>query len=634
MLQPLDILKQYWNYDSFREKQEEIINNVMLGNDSFALLPTGGGKSICFQVPAVLKSGICIVVSPLIALINDQVKQLKNKGIKAIGLTSGLKLDEVDSLLDNCIYGNYKFLYLSPERLQQTLVQDRIKQMPINLIAIDEAHCISEWGNDFRPAYRNCIVLREAFPHVPIIALTASATQKVVVDIIENLQLKNVSIFKKSFERPNIAYMVFNENDKLYRLEQILKKNTGSAIVYVRNRKATINISTHLNEKGIISTFFHGGIPVYEKNKRLDEWMKDQVQVMVATNAFGMGIDKPNVKTIIHLNLPDTLESYYQEAGRCGRDGKKSYAVLLKDKNDEQQVKQQFLSVLPDVDFIKLLYNKLNNYFQISYGEGVNETFTLKFNEFCKTYNFNSILSYNGMRLLDRYSIINLSETFHKKTSIQFIVNSHQLFMYLDKNPKIEKITQTILRTYGGIFDMETKINTLLIANKLSINEAIIIKTLKQLAKNEIVTCKIQDTDAEITFLVPREDDKTINMIAKHIKQQNKFRAQKVQSVIDYINNDSICKSVQLLSYFGEKNAKPCKTCSVCISKKKTDSKNIIPLVIDDLLKYLNKEPMNSRSLTEALTFKEEFVIEALKILLEQGKIIVNNKNKYQINPT
>ena len=631
MLQPLDVLKQYWNYDSFREQQEEIINNVMLGNDSFALLPTGGGKSICFQVPALLKSGICIVVSPLIALINDQVENLKKRGIKAIGLTSGLKIGEVDALLDNCIYGNYKFLYLSPERLQQTLVQERIKQMPINLIAIDEAHCISEWGNDFRPAYRNCTILREACPHVPIIALTASATEKVVVDIVENLQLKKVEVFRKSFARPNIAYMVFNENDKLYKLEQILKKNTGSAIVYVRNRKSSINIASHLNTKGITATFYHGGIPIYEKSKRLDEWMTDKVQTMVATNAFGMGIDKPDVRSVIHLNLPDTLESYYQEAGRCGRDGKKAFAVLLKDKNDEHQVKQQFLTVLPDVDFIKLLYNKLNNYFQISYGEGINETFTLKFNEFCKVYNFNTILTYNGMRLLDRYSIINLSETFHKKTSIQFIVSSHHLFMYLDKNPKLEKITQTILRTYGGVFDIETKINTLQIADKLSINEGIVIKTLEQLAKDEIINCKIHDTDAEITFLVPREDNKTINVIAKYIEQQNKLRAKKVQSVIDYINNDTVCKSIQLLNYFGEKNAKPCKTCSVCILKNKNDIKEVLPIVIESILVFLKKEPMTSRQLIQKLTFKEQKIIEALQILLQQDVIAVNAKNEYQI---
>lgn len=631
MSKPLEILKQYWNHDSFRPKQEEIINNLLAGNDTFASLPTGGGKSICFQVPSMAKNGICIVISPLVALINNQVETLKKKGIKAIGLTSGLKFNEIDSLLDNCIYGDYKFLYLSPERLQQPLVQDRIKQMPVNLIAVDEAHCISEWGNDFRPAYRNCTILREVFPHIPIIALTASATEKVMIDIIENLQLKDVSIFKKSFERPNIAYMVFNENDKLYKLEQILKKNTGSSIVYVRNRKATISISTFLKGKGITSTFYHGGIPSYEKSKKLNEWITDQVQVMVATNAFGMGIDKPDVKTIIHLNLPDTIESYYQEAGRCGRNGNKAYAVLLKDKNDEQQVVQQFLSVLPDVNFIKLLYKKLSSYFQISYGEGINETFSLEFNQFCKVYNFNQVLAYNGMRLLDRHSIINLSETFHKKTSVQFIVSSHQLFLYLDKNRQLEKVSQNILRTYGGIFDIETKINTSLIAQKSSVNESVVINALEQLKKDEIINCKIHNTDAELTFLVPREDDKTINVIAKYIKQQNQLKAQKVQSVIDYINNDSVCKSIQLLNYFGEKNVNPCGICSVCILKKKNQSKEVLPIVMDSILKCLKKETMNSRSLVQTLTFKEKSIIEAIQILLEQEKISINNMNEYQI---
>lgn len=630
MLKPLDILEQYWRFNAFNPEQAKIIESILQGNDTLVLLPTGGGKSICFQVPALVNKGICIVVSPLIALMKDQVESLKEKGIKAIALTGGLKPQDVDSLLDNCIYGNYKFLYLSPERLQQELVLDRINQMQVNLIAIDEAHCISEWGNDFRPAYRNCTILREIFPDIPFVALTASATTKVVEDIVENLQMKsNMLTFQKSFVRPNIAYMVFEEVDKFYKLTLILKKNQGSSIVYVRNRRACVDVSQYLNDEGITSTFYHGGISVEEKDKRLNQWLSDEIQVMVATNAFGMGIDKPDVKTVIHINLPDTLESYYQEAGRCGRNGEKAFAILLKNKNDENQVKQQFLAVLPDVDFLKLLYRKLNTYFQVSYGEGQNETFSLNFNEFCKIYNLNQALVYNGMKVLDKHSIINLSETFHKKTQIQFIAGNHELFLYLDRNPKLEKITQTILRTYGGIFENETKINTLLIADKSQTKESAVNNALKQLEKDGIIACKIHDTDAEITFLVPREDDNTINVIAKYVKQQNRLKAEKVQAVINYIHNEDVCKSVQLLNYFGEEDVEACGICSVCSNSNKPTE--ILSMISEEIIKCLKKQPLTSRGILQKLTFNEISVLEAIRMLLEQQKININSKNEYQI---
>jgi len=377
------ILKKYWGFDSFRGSQAEIIESVMQQQDVLALLPTGGGKSVCYQVPALLNEGICIVVSPLVALIEDQVNGLKQKGIKAIGLTGGLGFQEVLTLLDNCLYGNYRFLYLSPERLQQELVREKIAGMPVNLIAIDEAHCISQWGNDFRPAYLECAILRELHPNIPVMALTATATERVREDIIQNLGLKNEQLFKDSFLRKNISYQVFWEEDKRYRLQMLCSEASGSGIVYVRSRRMTEELSQFLNKKGFTSHFFHGGLSAGEKSDKLRQWLQNKVQFMIATNAFGMGVDKPDVSLVVHYQIPDNLENYFQEAGRAGRDGKPARAILLTNKADKAQVKKQFLNVLPGTAYIKTVYRKLNNYFQIPFGGGEHETYPFHFDDFC-----------------------------------------------------------------------------------------------------------------------------------------------------------------------------------------------------------------------------------------------------------
>ena len=481
MKHPRQILEQYWNFNSFKPLQEEIITSTIQGNDTFALLPTGGGKSLCFQIPALTKEGICIVISPLIALMNNQVAALKERNIKAIALTNSYKYDELSALLDNCIYGNYKFLYLSPERLQQDIVQERIRQMNVNLIAVDEAHCISQWGNDFRPAYKNITLLRELQPSVNCIALTASAKPDVVEDIVKELDFIDAKIFKQSFYRKNLAYMVFETEDKFYKIQQILKKNPSSSIIYARNRKSTLVLSKALNNLGFRSTYYHGGLSTKEKDTNFSNWLSNRVQVMVATNAFGMGIDKSDVKTVIHVDLPESLESYFQEAGRAGRNGDKAFAVILKNKNDEEKVKNQFLSVLPDVNFIKQVYRKLCNYFQISYGEGVYTTYSFNFNKFCKTYEFNSILAYNAILALDRSSVLSLTQQFKRRSAIEILVSNSVLFQYIETNKDISTIIKSILRTYGGIFDQEVKINTLLIADKANVSEDLVINTLIKL---------------------------------------------------------------------------------------------------------------------------------------------------------
>ncbi|WP_242095084.1 RecQ family ATP-dependent DNA helicase [Aestuariivivens sediminicola] len=632
MEHPINILERYWNYTAFKPQQEAIIQSVLDGEDTFALLPTGGGKSICYQIPALLKDGICIVVSPLIALMKDQVKTLNEKGIKAMALTSGLSFQELDTLLDNAIYGNYKFLYVSPERLQQELVQERIKLMNVSLIAVDEAHCISQWGNDFRPAYRNIVQLRQLKPSVNVIALTASARPKVVDDIISALDFIAPKVFRESFFRAHLAYIVLHENDKYYRLETILQKHKAPAIIYVRNRRLCSEVSGFLESKKISATFYHGGLTAEEKNNNMTRWLEEQKQVMVATNAFGMGIDKPNVKTVIHLNLPDSIESYFQEAGRAGRNDDKAYAILLKNDSDENVVKSQFLSSLPTVQFVKMVYRKLSNYFQISYGEGAYSSFNFNFNAFCKAYDFNALLCYNTLMVLDRNSIINLSRHFRTQVSLQFVVAQHILFNYLDSHSHFEVIVKSILRIYGGIFEYLTPVNTLKIADKASTTETEIIAMLKQLHKDGIIDLDMRKTDAEITFIEPREDDKTINRIASIIEQQRTLRQEQVKAVLDYIGNDKVCRSVQLLSYFGESDSRPCGICDVCLKNKKPKEATPQGLLKNKIIALLEHGDQSSRDIMSHIDSSAEETLSMLNTLLEHDIIAITETNTYKLS--
>ncbi|MFD2914761.1 RecQ family ATP-dependent DNA helicase [Psychroserpens luteus] len=634
MAHPINILEQYWHHTSFRPYQEEIINSVLENNDTFALLPTGGGKSICFQIPALVKEGICIVVSPLVALMKDQVNSLKEKGIKAMAITSGIRYSELDTLLDNCIYGNYKFLYLSPERLQQDIVKQRIEQMNVNLIAVDEAHCISQWGNDFRPAYKNITILRQLQPHVNVIALTATAKPEVIEETIKELDFIAPKIFKASFTRPNISYQVLHSEDKIYDLEQQLIRHRGSSIIYVRSRKMSVEIHNILQKKGFSSTFFHGGIPTKDKHDRLYQWMNNQKEIMVATTAFGMGIDKPDVKTVIHVNLPESLESYYQEAGRAGRNNEKAYAILLTNKSDEQVLKNQFIKSLPSIEEIKLVYRKLCNYFQISYGEGEQTTHQFSFSDFCKAYHFKSSKTFNALQLLDRNSVIKLSQQFNYKTKLQFIVSNASMFSYLKTHSQYNIVVKTILRTYGGIFEHQLAINLTLVSDKSSAPEKQIIAILHQLHKDGIVDFLYSNTDSEVLFLQPREDDKTVNRIANVVERQQKLKNQQIDAVLHYIDTDDICKNRQLLKYFGEVTDKNCGICSVCVSGKISEEKKDIKTITTQVILALEKNPMSSRQLVENLPFEKTEVFTTLQSLLEHNVIELNAANSYKIKTT
>ena len=570
MKHPIELLERYWNFSEFRPQQEAIIEAVLANEDCIALLPTGGGKSICFQIPALIRNGICLVVSPLVALMHNQVNNLNSKGIKAMALTSGLNYVDLDRMLDNCIFGNYKFLYLSPERLQQDLVQQRIKQMDVNLIVVDEAHCISQWGHDFRPAFRDIKLLRKIHPSVNVIGLTASATSKVVNDISDQLDCLSPKIFKTSFKRSNLAFLTLECNDKLKMTVQILKKYSGTSIIYVRNRKSTFEISSYLNKIGISSVYYHGGLSTVEKANQLNLWMSYSNRVMVATNAFGMGIDKSNVQTVIHHNLPESLESYYQEAGRAGRNGDNAYAVILTNNTDEVKTKKEQVGSIPSIDFLKKVYKRICNYFQISYGEGVDSIHNFNFKSFCSFYNFPTVLTYSALKILDRSSIISLEKKFKNSISIKVIVNSNALFNYLDKYPEQALIIKVVLRSNEGVFDNSTEISLQKIINKTKLSEKKVIHLLTKLNDANIIQFEHSKTDAKVTFIEPREDDKTINRISKIIKQQEVLKRKQIESVLDYIKNDGICKSQKLLSYFEEINSSLCGICSSCLLGKLT----------------------------------------------------------------
>ena len=627
MSEALQILQKYWKHDSFREPQEAIIQSVLDGNDTFALLPTGGGKSVCFQIPAMMLNGICLVISPLIALMKDQVQNLQSKNIKAIALTGGVSQDDIIDILDNCQFGNYKFLYLSPERLQHDWIVERLKQLPINLIAIDEAHCVSQWGHDFRPAYLKISALKTHFPSTPFLALTATANKRVQEDICIHLALVNPKVFTKSFTRENLAYHVIKTEDKLFKIQQILTKNPQSSIIYVRNRKSCIETSKQLNQLGFTATFYHGGLPAKEKEKNMQLWLENKSQVIVATNAFGMGIDKPDVKTVIHIQLPENIENYYQEAGRAGRNGEKAFGIIVTNPTDIGYTKAQFIDVLPDKKFVKDVYIKLNNYFQIAYGEGYNESFAFSLNQFCAQYQFPILKAFNSLQFLDRQGIITFQSESTEKISLQFIIPSKEVIRYISLHPHDEPIITAILRTYSGIFDVETTINPHLIAKKANTTEKHVEEVIDKLAASQCILLHAKNNDSSITFNEAREDDLTINRVAKFLEHQNKLKEEQFQSVVNYITNDDTCKNKMLLAYFDEISKDDCGICSYCIAKNKTQPKEVPQLI----LQLLEKCPMNSREIENQLHISSEATIFALKLLLENNKIKINSNNQYYL---
>ncbi|MGB1168656.1 MAG: RecQ family ATP-dependent DNA helicase [Flavobacteriaceae bacterium] len=629
MIQPKVILQKYWGHSSFRNLQEEIIKDVISEKDVVALLPTGAGKSLCYQIPALVKKGICLVVSPLVSLMKDQIDQLDKKGIKALTIKSNSSVDEIVTLFDNLKFGNYKFLYLSPERLNSDFILNKLKQIPINLIAVDEAHCISEWGQDFRPSYRLIHKIREIHPSVNIIALTATATKKVTNDVIENLNLRGASIFKKSFFRENLAYQVIYNENKIGKLEKIFKKNPFPTIIYVGSRKKTEDLSNLINSKGYSSTFYHGGMSSNDKFKAFNSWMNEENLIMVATNAFGMGIDKSNVKIVVHLDLPSSIENYIQEAGRAGRNGEKSFSVILQNENDIDLFKKKKLNSYPTIKEIKIVHQKLYQYFQIAKGELKEETLNFNFLKFCETYNFNNKKTATIFKILVNHSIIEVNPNYNRKSTIIFKITSRNLTKQQFNKVITKKLLDFILRGYGGVFHKEVKINEFDIAKSLQVNSSTVREELKALNTLDILEYKEANSYEELKFLLPREDDNSINRISHSIETFINQQIQKSKDLLYFIKNNTTCRNIQLSHYFDEEQVSKCNICDVCISEKKHNSSNLEKDIFE---LFSDKKEISQEEIIFSLDRDEKAILIHLRYLLSKNKIGITNNNKFFIS--
>ena len=627
------ILKTVFGYSEFRPVQLEIIRSVLEGKDSLALLPTGGGKSICFQVPALVKDGICIVVSPLIALMKDQVDNLRKKGVLAAAIYSGMGKREIDTVLDNCIYGTYKFLYVSPERLKTEIFIERFKRMKVNLIAVDEAHCISQWGYDFRPPYLEIAAIRPYHEAVPCLALTASATIQVRADIIDKLDLKNPQIFLKSFSRKNLSYSVRLVENKLEKAIEILNKISGSAIVYLRNRKATKEVSSVLNQLGISSTFYHAGLDNATREKRQIDWKINRTRVMVATNAFGMGIDKPDVRLVVHMDLPENLENYYQEAGRAGRDEKKAYAVLLSNEQDLLALKERAGQSYPPIDFLKKVYQSLANYYRMAVGSGYLSSFDFDISNFASTYNLEVLITYNAIKVLQEEGLIALNESFFNPSTLRFLVNQSRLYEFQIANAKLDPLIKLLLRTYGGELFVEfMKIQEGKLSKLLDLNEKDLVQMLEHLDNLGILAYSKRKDKSQITFLTERLDAGKLPLDHKRIELRRQNTIQKAESMVSYVKNRKLCRANQISTYFGEENDDFCGICDVCLERIKADHRNLNQ-VKDKIIQTLRSGIMFSlQNFREVpgLGNSEETII-MIRELEEEGIIMADERGMYKL---
>jgi ATP-dependent DNA helicase RecQ len=626
----IEILQKYWGYSAFRPLQQEIIAAALDGKDSLALLPTGGGKSICFQVPALVEEGICIVVSPLIALMNDQVENLKAKGIEAIAIYAGMGKREIDILLDNCIYGKIKFLYLSPERLLSDLVRTRISYMNVNLIAVDEAHCISQWGYDFRPPYQQIAKLREILPGVPVLALTATATSFVRKDIVEKLEMKDPQVFVKSFARDNLSYVVFNKEDKYKKLIEICNKVMGTGLVYVRNRRETAEVSNFLNRNQIKADFYHAGLERDSRFKKQEDWKQNKTRVMVATNAFGMGIDKADVRFVVHLDLPESLEAYYQEAGRAGRDEKRSYAVLLANQADVEGLESRYVESFPSPDEIRKIYHYLGNYFQLAFGAGEGLTFTFDVADFCKRFNISVLKTLSGLKFLEHDGYLTLSESVFLPSRLMFTASHEDVYRFQIENRAFDPIIKTILRSHGGAFDGFVKINEADIAKKVGMSYKDVIAVLIKLQSIDLLNYIQQTDQPQLQYVRARVDMDHFDLDVKYLLLRKEILLKQIEAVVNYTNANT-CRSIQLLTYFDEPNGDKCGVCDICLAERKAGMDGQKQDEIDyEIVSMLQQNPLSLDELVPNIkNGTENERLDAIRELLDAGKIKTDGKKYY-----
>lgn len=618
-----EILKRYWGYDAFRDLQEEIITSIGEGKDTLGLMPTGGGKSITFQVPALAKEGMCLVITPLIALMKDQVENLKSRDIKAIAIYSGMTRQEIIVALENCIFGNYKFLYISPERLDTEIFRVKLRSMNISMITVDESHCISQWGYDFRPAYLKIAEIRELLPDIPVLALTATATPEVVKDIQQRLHFKKENVFRMSFERKNLAYIVRNTDNKTGEILHILNRMPGSSIIYVRNRKRTKETTLFLQREGITADFYHAGLNNDVKDLRQKRWQSGECRVMVATNAFGMGIDKPDVRTVIHLDLPDSPEAYFQEAGRAGRDGEKAYAIILYANSDKAALKKRISDTFPEKDYIKQVYEQLNYYYQMAMGDGLGCMFDFNLEDFCRRYKHFPVPADSALKILTQAGYIEYTDEQDNASRLLFTTRREELYKLREMGEQADLLIQTILRSYTGVFTDYAYIHEDSLAMRTGLTRQQIYDLLIVLAKRRILDYIPHKKTPYIIYKRERVELRHLQ-ISKTVYEERKERYEsRIKAMLEYVTSETACRSRMLLHYFGEKNEHNCEQCDTCINRKKnngvTDSSyNVLRRQILEMLSVQQRTPADIARLIE--TDKEE-IAAVIRFLLDKGEI-------------
>lgn len=618
-----EILKQYWGYDSFRDLQEEIITSIGEGKDTLGLMPTGGGKSITFQVPALAQSGLCIVITPLIALMKDQVQNLRKRGIKALAIYSGMTRQEIATALENCIFGDYKFLYISPERLDTEIFRIKLRSMKVSMITVDESHCISQWGYDFRPAYLKIAEIRELLPGVPVLALTATATPEVVKDIQSRLNFREENVFRMSFKRKNLAYIVRKTDNKTGELLHILKRIDGSAIIYVRNRRRTKEITELLMQEGITADFYHAGLDNAVKDLRQKRWQNGEIRVMVATNAFGMGIDKPDVRIVLHIDLPDSPEAYFQEAGRAGRDGLKAYAVILYAKSDKMTLHKRVADTFPEKEYILQVYEHLQYYYQMAMGDGFQCIREFNLEEFCRKFKYFPVPVDSALKILTQAGYLEYTDEQDNASRILFTIRRDELYKLREMGTEAETLIQTILRSYTGVFTDYAYISEDTLAIRTGLTRQQIYNILVTLTKRRIVDYIPHKKTPYIIYTRERLELRYLHIPASVYEERKARYEARIKAMEEYVTSESVCRSRMLLRYFGEKNEHNCKQCDVCLNRHETDClpEDSFREMRKQILELLARKSLPPAGIANAIEAEREDISRVIQYLLEEGEL-------------